>query len=101
MPRRLAESKVIRELKRRGWHWDGQWFRWMPYGNIKVVAEFCPKGMARLKLLDGRLKEHPNVHVVSYWGPFSSVAEMKRELDRAEGIYNELCGALFPERERQ
>lgn len=98
MARYLKQSTVRRELVKRGWHWDGQWFRWMAYGRIQIVAEFCPEGMARLKLFDGRLKGHPNVHVVSYWGPFPSVAKMISELDRAEEVYHETCGAFFSNR---
>jgi len=92
--RHLKPSTVRRELVKRGWHWDGRWFRWMPYGNVQIVAEFWPENGAGLKLFDARATGHPNVHVVSYWGPFSSVAAMKSELDRAEKVYHELCGTV-------
>jgi len=91
----LKQSTVKRELVRRGWHWDGRWLRWFAYGNVQVVAEFWPEDGAGLKLFDARAKGHPNVHVVSYWGPFPSRAKLASELDRAERVYTELCGALF------
>lgn len=87
--RKLAKSTVIRTLKQRGWHWDDQWFRYSHYGHVVITGEFWHG--EGLKFFDARLVGHPNVHIVSYWGPFRSLKELSRKLDEAEAVYSELC----------
>jgi len=81
-------------FKKRGWKWFQNGERWyLMCGD--VMGEF--NGW-QLKLSNGRLRQHSNVHIVSYWGPFRSMKELEEKLDDVENIYTDLCGVYFPTR---
>lgn len=65
-------------------------------GGTRLFGDVEDHG--RVKIYDGRLRCHSNVHIVSYWGPFRSMKELEEKLDAIECIYSDLCGTYFPRR---
>lgn len=98
--RLLKQSTVERELKRRGWHHiqredDSSKIHFMMDGSCGARL-FATVENGRVVIKDGRLQSHPNVHIVTYLGPFRSMDEMRKELDTSEEVYSDLCGTRFP-----
>lgn len=93
---RLADTTVAKALVRRGWERCPS-----PEGAILLVFQhgcriFGEVMDGRLSLTDARLCGRPNVHIVSYWGPWRRVADLARDLQAIEETYAELCGCSFP-----
>lgn len=97
-PRFLAESTVIRAFLRRGWSCETK-------EGVLVAVSFIsnrPGGTifgtvdeGFIKLGNARMIRWPNVHIVSYWGPFRSMAELRKSLHDIERLYTETCGTQF------
>jgi hypothetical protein len=99
--RYLKQSTVVKAFIKRGWVWSnngGQCPDYLLYNGSGGTRLFGNIEHGRVKIHDGRFRYYPNVHIVSYWGPFRSVKELEEKLDAIETVYSELCGTYFPRR---